>query len=157
MLPKRAMGRVIMQIEGFEFPDDLYYHPEHTWARVEGDLVRVGVTSYAVHIAGEIKAVTPRPKGKEVKIGGPAGMLESNKWVGPLRSPVSGIIVRSNDSLNTDPSPLINDPFGEGWICVIDPEYLDEDLESLFHDEDAIREWMTMEMHSKKEEDEDDD
>ncbi|KXH72069.1 MAG: hypothetical protein AM326_03850 [Candidatus Thorarchaeota archaeon SMTZ-45] len=138
-----------MEIEGFLFPSELYYHPDHTWAKVEDNNVRVGITPYAVHLAGEIRAITPRPVGKKVMHGGPIATLESNKWVGPLRNPISGLIVESNSALAGDSSPLVNDPYGEGWICVLEPLSLQEDLKMLFHGEEALSEWITMEIRGK--------
>ncbi len=138
-----------MEIEGFLFPSELYYHPDHTWAKVEDNNVRVGITPYAVHLAGEIRAITPRPVGKKVMHGGPIATLESNKWVGPLRNPISGLIVESNSALAGDSSPLVNDPYGEGWICVLEPLSLQEDLKMLFHGEEAVSEWITMEIRGK--------
>jgi len=138
-----------LEIEGFLFPSELYYHPDHTWAKVEDNNVRVGITPYAVHLAGEIRAITPRPVGKKVMHGGPIATLESNKWVGPLRNPISGLIVESNSALAGDSSPLVNDPYGEGWICVLEPLSLQEDLKMLFHGEEAVSEWITMEIRGK--------
>jgi len=138
-----------LEIEGFLFPSELYYHPDHTWAKVEDNNVRVGITPYAVHLAGEIRAITPRPVGKKVMHGGPIATLESNKWVGPLRNPISGLIVESNSALAGDSSPLVNDPYGEGWICVLEPLSLQEDLKMLFHGEEALSEWITMEIRGK--------
>jgi glycine cleavage system H protein len=138
-----------LEVEGFHFPLELYYHPDHTWAKIEGDRVRAGITPYAVHLAGEIRAITPRPVGKKIMIGGPIATLESNKWVGPMRNPISGVVVESNSALEKDPSPLINDPYGEGWICVLKPSSLQEDLKQLFHGEEAVSEWITMEIRGK--------
>jgi glycine cleavage system H protein len=138
-----------LEIEGFLFPLELYYHPDHTWAKIEGNRVRAGITPYAVHLAGDIKAITPRPVGKEVMFGGPIATLESNKWVGPMRNPISGVIVESNSALDDDFSPVVNDPYGEGWICVLEPTSLQEDLKQLFHGEDSVSEWIIMEIRGK--------
>ncbi|MFX0107348.1 MAG: glycine cleavage system protein H [Candidatus Hodarchaeota archaeon] len=138
-----------MKVEGFELPEDLYYHPDHTWASIEGDLVRVGVSAYGLHLAGEIKAITPRQKGKKIRFGGPIAVLESAKWVGPLKSPVSGTIVECNTELLDDYSPLIKDPYDSGWIVVVKPTSFDEDARNLMTGEDTIREWMDMEIHGK--------
>ncbi|MFX0044887.1 MAG: glycine cleavage system protein H [Candidatus Hermodarchaeota archaeon] len=138
-----------MEIEGFSFPTELYYHPDHTWAKLEGDKVRVGITPYAVQLAGEISALTLRPTGKEVMIGGSIATLESNKWVGPLKCPVSGRIVESNIELEEDFGKLLEDSYGEGWICVLEPIDLEEDLGQLIYGEDAVRDWVLLEMKGK--------
>ncbi len=138
-----------MDVEGYSYPSDLYYYPDHTWAKIEGGLVRVGITPYAVRLAGKIRAVTPRPAGIKVMHGNPVATLESNKWVGPLKSPVSGEIVESNSSLAEDHSPLVDDPYGEGWICVLKPNDLEADLKLLFHGDDTVKDWIIMEIHGK--------
>jgi len=138
-----------MDVEGYSFPSDLYYHPDHTWARIEGDHVRVGVTPYAVKLAGKIRAVTPRPAGIRVMHGSPVATLESNKWVGPLKSPVSGEIVASNSALAEDHSPIVSNPYVEGWICIVKPSDLQEDLKLLFHGDDIVRDWILVEIHGK--------
>lgn len=140
---------LVLEIEGFLFPSELYYHPDHTWARIEENNIRVGITPYAVHLAGEIRAITPRPVGKKVMYGGPIATLESNKWVGPMRNPISGLIVESNSALVNDVSPLVSDPYGEGWICVLEPLSLHEDLKMLFHGEEAVSDWIIMEIRGK--------
>jgi glycine cleavage system H protein len=81
--------------------------------------------------------------------GGPIATLESNKWVGPMRNPISGLIVESNSALEDDFSPLLDDPYGDGWICVLEPISLQEDLKQLFHGEEAVSEWIVMEIRGK--------
>ena len=66
-----------------------------------------------------------------------------------MRNPISGIILESNSTLEDDFSPLVNDPYGEGWICVLEPTSLEEDLTQLFHGEEAVREWIIMEIRGK--------
>ncbi|MHA2601276.1 MAG: glycine cleavage system protein H [Candidatus Thorarchaeota archaeon SMTZ1-83] len=138
-----------MEIEGFSFPTELYYHPDHTWAKLEGDRVRVGITPYAVQLAGEISVLTLRPIGKEVMIGGTIATLESNKWVGPLKCPVSGKIVESNLELEKNLGKLLEDSYGEGWISILEPIDLEEDLGQLIYGEVAVRDWMLLEMKGK--------
>ncbi|MFX1416552.1 MAG: glycine cleavage system protein H [Promethearchaeota archaeon] len=138
-----------MEIEGFFFPTELYYHPDHTWAKLEGNRVRVGITPYAVRLAGEISALTLRPPGKEIMIGGSIATLESNKWVGPLKCPVSGIVVESNFELEKDFGKILEDSYGEGWISILEPIDLEEDLSQLIYGEDAIRDWVLLEMKGK--------
>jgi len=138
-----------LEIEGFSFPTELYYHPDHTWAKLEGDRVRVGITPYAVQLAGEISVLTLRPIGKEVMIGGTIATLESNKWVGPLKCPVSGKIVESNLELEKNLGKLLEDSYGEGWISILEPIDLEEDLGQLIYGEVAVRDWMLLEMKGK--------
>ena len=79
-----------MEIEGYLFPDDLYYHKEHFWARVEEDIVVVGANDFAQKLAGQIVYVEMPSEGRVVEQGKPCGSMESGKWVGRIYAPVSG-------------------------------------------------------------------
>ena len=125
---------------------DHYYWPHdtaHTWAKIEEGKVRVGVDDFAQKQAGELKFIRLFPAGKEVKQGARFGTLETAKWVGPLLSPVSGKIAQVNDAVLNKP-PLVNeDPYGNGWMVVIEPSDLDDDLTRLVKgDQPAAVEWM---------------
>ena len=85
-----------MKIDEYDLPDDLFYHEEHTYAKVEGDLVVVGVTDFAQKMAGTIKRVVTLEEDDEVQQGKPFGTLSSGKWTGKLYSPISGEIAEGN-------------------------------------------------------------
>jgi glycine cleavage system H protein len=78
----------MVKLEGFEFPDDMYFHKDHMWARVEGDKVRVGYNAWAANAAGQLVSMKTRPAGRAVKAGKTLGSVESGKWVGSLKIPV---------------------------------------------------------------------
>lgn len=78
-----------MEIEGYNFPDDLYYHKEHFWARVEGNTVTTGTNDFAQKLAGQIVYVEMPSPGRAVEQGKPCGSMESGKWVGRVYAPVS--------------------------------------------------------------------
>ena len=125
---------------------DHYYWPHdtaHTWAKIEDGKVRVGVDDFAQKQAGELKFIRLFPTGKEVKQGARFGTLETAKWVGPILSPVSGKIAQVNDEVLNKP-PLVNeDPYGKGWMVVIEPSDLEDDLTRLVKgDSPAAVEWM---------------
>jgi len=109
------------QIRGCELPEDLFYNLEkHTWARPEGDIIRVGMTSVAGKLAGGTLAgvtVAARKIGKEIPQGKSVATVESSKYVGPVPAPVTGVLVRGNDRLVTEPNLAITDPYGDGWIA----------------------------------------
>ena len=113
---------------------DHHYWPHdtaHTWAKVEGGKVRVGVDDFAQKQAGELKFMRLFPAGKKVEQGKRFGTLETAKWVGPLLSPVSGTIVESNQEVLDTPTLVNEDPYGKGWMVVIEPSNLDDDLTRL--------------------------
>ena len=103
-----------------EIPEDLRYSPEHEWARVEGDKVRIGITDYAQDSLGDVVYVQGPDLDSEVAAGASLGEVESTKSVSDLFAPVSGRVVEVNGDLETTPELLNRDPYGEGWICVIE-------------------------------------
>jgi glycine cleavage system H protein len=114
-------------------PEDLRYSSDHEWAKVEGDRVRVGITDYAQDTLGDVVFVQVPEVGTEVEAGAAFGEVESTKSVSELYAPVSGTIVEVNSDLADTPNRLNEDPYGEGWVCVIepsDPAQLDDLLDA---------------------------
>ena len=105
-----------------EFPEDLKYTKEHEWARAEGDgRIRVGITDYAQDALGDVVFVQLPEPGASLEAGGALGEVESTKSVSDIYAPVSGVVVEVNAELGDAPQRLNEDPYGEGWICVIEP------------------------------------
>lgn len=120
-----------MQIEGYLFPEDLYYHKEHFWAKVEGNTVVVGTTDFAQKAAGDIVFIELPSVGRSVEQGKPCGSMESGKWVGRIYAPVSGKVESSNEKLEDSPELVNESPYEKGWIFKITPSNLQEDLKQL--------------------------
>jgi glycine cleavage system H protein len=115
------------------YPDDLKYTREHEWARAAGDRVRVGITDYAQEALGDIVYVDIPPVGTAVSGGAAFGEVESTKSVSDLYSPVSGTIVERNEELDKSPELINSDPYGQGWLVVVqmtDAEELDQLMEA---------------------------
>jgi glycine cleavage system H protein len=112
------------KVRGCDIPEDLYYFLEkHCWAKpVEGGRVRVGMTMVATKMAGNLTAVTPRSKniGKELERGKSIGTMESSKYVGPIPTPVKGVLVAVNEAVQNSPALLVGDPYGSGWVAELD-------------------------------------
>jgi glycine cleavage system H protein len=141
------------KIEDYELPDDLYYTTEHSWAKVEGDSVVVGVTDFAQAMAEKIQAVQLPFEGEPVEFMKPFGTLESGKWTGKIYAPVSGEVTAFNEGLWDDASLVNNDPYGEGWMIKITPSNLDEDLSKLMKgDTDEFVQWQLAEIERVKKE-----
>ena len=87
-------------IENFDFPDDLYYTKEHVWAKVDGNTVTIGLTQFGQDIAGDILYVEAPAVGREIAKDEAFMSMESGKWVGRVKAPVSGKILESNSELN---------------------------------------------------------
>jgi glycine cleavage system H protein len=125
-------------LDRFEFPEGLFYSIDHLWAKKEDGGVRVGVTDMAQQAAGSILFVRIMPKGRQVESGKPLGTMETGKWVGPLKSPISGSIVETNEALKTQPKLLNEEPYGKGWLAMIQPSKLDDELKNLMSDPTQI-------------------
>ncbi|MEM8903404.1 MAG: glycine cleavage system protein GcvH [Actinomycetota bacterium] len=104
-----------------ELPDDLRYSTDHEWVRTEGELVRVGITDYAQDALGDVVFVELPATGTEVAAADSFSEVESTKSVSEIYAPVAGVIVEVNSELADAPEKLNEDPYGEGWICVMRP------------------------------------
>lgn len=103
------------------YPADLKYTREHEWARQDGDLVRVGVTAYAVEQLGDVTLVDLPPVGSEVQAQERFGDIESVKTVSELFAPISGEIVEINGELESSPELVNEGPYDQGWMVAIKP------------------------------------
>jgi len=132
----------------YDFPEQYHYSEDHMWAKIEDRKVRIGLTDFGQQIAGKILMVRPRPLGKMVAQGRILGTMETGKWVGPLRSPVSGTIVGFNEALRAvKTADLVNkDPYGAGWMFITEPTNLEDDLRNLMSDSGKIEEWLKEEI-----------
>jgi glycine cleavage system H protein len=98
------------------YPDDLLYHAEHDWARVEGEEATFGITWYAQDSLGEVVFFDPPAVGTQVTKDSPYTEVESVKAVSDVISPLSGEIVAVNDALSKQPETVNEDPYGDGWL-----------------------------------------
>ncbi|MGI8523011.1 MAG: glycine cleavage system protein GcvH [Nocardioides sp.] len=118
------------------YPDDVKYTAEHEWVRQPGEhegSVRIGITHYAQDALGDIVYVSLPSAGESVSAGAAIGELESTKSVSDIYAPVSGEVVAINESLDTTPELVNNDPYGGGWLFEVvpsDPAALDDLLDS---------------------------
>jgi glycine cleavage system H protein len=111
------------------YPDGLRYHPEHDWARVEGDSATFGLTWYAQDALGEVVFFDPPDIGTEVNKDTPYAEVESVKAVSEVYAPMSGEITAVNDAVQESPEKINEDPYGEGWLVEVklsDPSDADE-------------------------------
>jgi glycine cleavage system H protein len=103
-----------------EFPDDLRYTDDHEWVRVEGALAKIGITDYAQDALGDVVYVEVPEVGTKVEANAKVSEVESTKSVSDIFAPVTGTVVAVNADLADAPERLNEDPYGEGWICVIE-------------------------------------
>ena len=118
-------------IKGYNMPDELYYHKDHSWARVDGAKVTVGMNDFFQKEAGDVVFLDMPETEEEVSQGEVCGKIQSRKWIGKLVAPVSGEIVEINEDLEDDTSLINSDPYGKGWILVIEASDLEEELGNL--------------------------
>jgi glycine cleavage system H protein len=107
-------------VRGMNVPDDLRYTSDHEWAKLEGDRVRIGITDYAQDALGDVVFVQLPEPGTAVSSGDSFSEVESTKSVSDIYAPVTGTVVEVNSELVDAPQRLNEDPYGEGWICVIE-------------------------------------
>ncbi len=114
----------------FNFPEDFLFADTHEYAHLEGDVVRIGISAFAVDQLGDIVFVDLPEVGSALEQGMSFGSVESVKAVEDMNSPISGKVLEINESVLNNPESLQNDPHGDGWLLVVTPSSLNE-LEQL--------------------------
>ncbi|HXS45530.1 MAG TPA: glycine cleavage system protein GcvH [Solirubrobacteraceae bacterium] len=115
------------------YPEDLRYHPEHDWARIDGETATFGITWYAQDALGEVVFFDPPEVGSTITAGEPYAEVESVKAVSDVIAPLSGEIVEVNTALGDSPEAINEDPYGEGWlvrVALSDPGELETLLDA---------------------------
>jgi glycine cleavage system H protein len=103
-------------------PEDLLYTSDHEWARLEDGKIRIGITDYAQDALGDVVFVGLPEPGAKLIVGQSLSEVESTKSVSDVYAPVAGTVVEVNSELTDAPQRLNEDPYGEGWLCVIEPD-----------------------------------
>jgi glycine cleavage system H protein len=101
------------------YPEDLIYHPEHDWAKIDGDIATFGITWFAQDALGEVVFFEPPAVGTTVTKDASYAEIESVKAVSEVVAPLSGEIVEVNDGLESAPETINDDPYGAGWMVRI--------------------------------------
>src|SRR5512141_578522 len=111
------------EVRGCQLPDDLLYDVDnHIWFKEMGDgTVKIGMTTVATAMAGQLVAFTPKKVGREVQAGKSCATVESGKWVGPAKSAAGGEVAAVNEELVAKPSLANDDPYGAGWMVILKP------------------------------------
>jgi glycine cleavage system H protein len=111
------------------YPEDLRYHAEHDWARVEGEDATFGITWYAQDALGEVVFYEPPEVGKQVKKDESYAEVESVKAVSDIYAPLSGEVTAVNEAISENPEKINEDPYGDGWLVRVklsDPSEADQ-------------------------------
>ena len=111
------------------YPEDLKYHAEHDWARIDGDVATFGITWFAQDALGEVVFYEPPDVGAELKKDSSYAEVESVKAVSDVYAPLSGEVTEVNEQLNDGPEKINQDPYGDGWMVKVklsDPSEADD-------------------------------
>jgi glycine cleavage system H protein len=102
-------------------PKDLKYTEEHEWVKLDGDLVKIGITDYAQKELGDVVFVDLPSVGDKITAKEPIATIESVKAVSEIYAPISGEVMEINDSLEHSPEFVNQDPYGKGWVIIVEP------------------------------------
>ena len=144
------------RIEGYDFPDDLWYHPrEHLWLRPEREggrwIVTAGGDAVGQDALAEVVYVQLTEAGRAVGRGEAVGSLEAEKMVRPVLPPLSGTVAEVNAALIAAPRLLNREPYGQGWILRMQARDWEGEREELLHGEERVRAWIIAELQAMKE------
>lgn len=124
-------------IESYDVPEDLYYTSDHAWVRVEDNRIRIGITDFMQKMAGEITFIRLPRIGKDLGTDKTLFTLQSGKWSGKVMVPVAGMVVDVNRDLAASQIPMNSDPYGNGWVAVMEPANLADVASRLLYGEKA--------------------
>jgi len=130
----------LVKVDDYEVAEGLYYTKDWMWAKVEDGKVRVGITDYAQKQLKEVVFAELPTAGDQVVKDEPFGTVESVKSVSDLTTPVNGTIEEVNEEVTDSPEILNEDPYNKGWLIVLSPTNLEEELKTLMDFEKAV-EW----------------
>jgi glycine cleavage system H protein len=130
----------LVKVDGYEVMEGLYYSKDYFWVKIENGKTRMGITDYAQKQLREIVYAELPSAGGTIKQNEPFGSVESVKAVSDLIAPLSGTIEQVNEEVTSKPEILNEDPYGKGWLLVVTPSNLDEELKNLM-DFNAAVEW----------------
>ncbi len=130
----------MVNVDGYEVREGLYYHKEHFWVSVENGLVRIGATDFGQKSLREVVFLELPFEGDQVSQDEPCGMIESIKAVVDVISPISGTVKEVNEKLADSPTLVNEDPYEDGWFMLVTPSHLDDELNNLMSFEAAL-EW----------------
>jgi glycine cleavage system H protein len=136
------MSRALEALSGwFQFPQTLYYHQGHSWAKLEEGLVRIGLDDFAQRLLGRPDSIELPLTGTKVRQGDVGWRMRIQGKAIEMLSPVTGEVMAINKKVLEDPSLILKDPYGEGWLLKIKPENLRVDLRNLLKGE-TLKGWI---------------
>jgi len=135
---------MLNEYKGCKIPEELYYDLEyHVWMKFNGDIVVIGATDPAQAYAGEIIYIKIKNKGTKIRRGEILATIESAKYMGPMRSPLTGTIIEVNSEVSTKPS-LINEDAYNNWVVQLRAENLDSEMKLLTLGKEAVEKYRSI-------------
>ena len=125
-------------VELYEVPEDIYYTRDHAWVRIESGQIRIGITDFMQKMAGEITFIRLPRAGKDLEVDKTLFTLQSGKWSGKVMVPVAGKVVDVNKDLANSQKPMNDDPYGNGWVAIMEPANINDVANKLLFGEAAI-------------------
>jgi len=140
----------LVELEGYNLPDDLHYSDRHLWVKKESDgTLKLGFDDMAQKLIGKVMFVRLPKLEAQVALGKDFGTVESMKWVERLKSPVTGVVKEINPQLRTTPGLVNKDPYGAGWMFKVQPSgNVEEEMSKLAH-EPGLLDWLKKEIDEK--------
>ena len=141
----------MVKINRYDLPEEFYYKQvDHVWVKIlNSKKVVLGLDDFGQQLTGRIQKIDMYPVDAEIRKGKTFATLESGKYVGPVKSPVSGKVVEVNDAVLKNPR-LINESCYDNWILIVKPNNLEEDLADLVKGEEALMIWIQEEIDDYK-------
>jgi len=132
-----------MDIKGYNMPEDLYYHEEDAWVKLEPDgTVTIGMDDFYQKQAGDTTYIDLPFESDTITQGETCGKIQSSKWVGKFVAPISGEITEVNHELENDCRLINKDPYSTGWIIKAKPSNLEAELKNLAHGPEALQKFI---------------
>lgn len=137
------MSTELIHVAGYPVRLGLYYDPDtHLWVDPgPGGVARVGLDPLGVETTGTLVRLALAQPGQQLARGGSCGSLEAAKFVGPLASPLTGVVQRANAEVAADPGVVERDPFGAGWLLEVRTTCWDDEAPLLLHEPRQVRDW----------------
>ena len=140
----------MVEVQGYDFPEDLHYTEDHVWVRKDDDTLTVGFDDLASKLIGNVLFVMLADEGTELSPGMVFRTVESMKWVERLKSPVSGTIREVNRDLELDPTTFNREPYGGGWFIRLTPGFGAQDELSRLATGPGLKEWAAKEIERRR-------
>ena len=137
-IPPLVIPKMLKKVAGYDQPDNYYFHRGHSWTHVEyGGKIRVGIDDFAQRLVGSLNAISLPKVGEKIYQGSVGWTIERDLRNAKFLSPMDGVITAINPEIEKDPSLINQDPYGSGWIYMIEPSNLRKNLKDLLYDKDA--------------------